>query len=179
MQDPNHQSMYGDQSSSLSPVKRLLKSITWKVALGYGAAAFFFVGFLINDLPHTSTTMDMFIAIAVFFASVMFLALLTLHERCKREQHAQLNMEGTGGSHNLRRSTLGGWLVGILVLSLAIAYIVSTFYTTNPLAVEVVRSFAAGNLVVAMVSWANKARRDEPESEPEPAPYRDRRGNYD
>jgi len=164
MQDPDYQSIYGNQSSSLSPVKRLLKRITLKVALLYGAAAFFFIGFFISDLPHASTTTDMFIAIVVFFASIVLLTLLTLHDRRKRQRRAQLNIDDSS-SRYFRRATLTGWLVGILVLSLVVALTLSNAYTSNPLVAEVARSFAAGNLVFAMVNWANKAWRDEPESD--------------
>jgi len=168
MQDPDYQSIYGNQSSSLSPVKRLLKRITLKVALLYGAAAFFFIGFFISDLPHASTTTDMFIAIVVFFASIVLLTLLTLHDRRRREWQSQLSIDDSGGSHYSRRASLTRWLVGLLVLSLTVALIVSNVYTSNPLIAVVVRSFAAGNLVFAMLSWANKAWRDAPESKPAP-----------
>jgi uncharacterized membrane protein YbjE (DUF340 family) len=178
MQDPNYRSIYGDQSSSSSPVKRLLQRITIKVVFLYGAAAFFLVDFFINDLPRASTTKDMFIAIVVFFASIMLLALLAYRDRRKREQQAQLDMEDTGSSPHHRRSTIANWVVGLLLLSLFIALTVSNFVTSNPLVVEVMRSIAVGNLVFVLVNWANKARRGELEPSLN-APYRDRRGQYD
>jgi ABC-type Fe3+ transport system permease subunit len=130
------------------------------------------------DLPRASTTRDMFIALVVFFASIMLLALLTLHERRQREQRAQLNMEVAGSSPYRRRSTLANWLVGLILFSLTVALIVSFFFTSNPLVVEVLRSFAASNLVFLLINQANKAWRDELEPALN-APYHGHRGNYD
>lgn len=179
MQDPDYQSIYGNQSPSWSPVRRLLKRITLKAALLYGAAVFFFVGFFINDLPRASTTKDMFIVIVVFFASIVLLALLTLRDARRRERQAQVDINDSGRPRYFRRARLTGWLVGLLILSLAVALTMSNVYTSHPLVAQVVRSFAAGNAVFLMVSWANKAWRDEPESKSAPVPYRDHRGNYD
>ena len=178
MQDPNYRSIYGDQASSLSLVKRLLKRITIKAVLLYSVAAFFLVDFFINDPSRPSTTKDMFIDIAVFFASIVLLAQVAHREQRKRERQAELDVEDTGSSPYQRRSTLVNWVVGLLLFSLFVVLTVSNIATSNPLVVEVMRSFAAANLIFLLINWANKAWRGETSPSLD-APYRDPWRHYD
>ena len=183
MRYPNYQSISGDQSSSLSPGKRLLSRITWKAVVLYGAAAFYVVVFFTGGRPHTSTRSDTVITIAVFFASIMLHTLLTLRDRRVRARRLQMGSEPSGK----RRAPFSDWLLGILVVILTAAYFAGTFFTSNPVIAEVARSFAAGNVIALLVNSANKRWHDDPASEPAPyrdgqgnlAPYRDGQGNYD
>src|SRR5579864_5602011 len=147
MQDPNYQSAYRDQTSSLSPVQRLLSRITLKIVLCYSAAMLFSLGFFIIVLPDASTTRDRFVEIAVFFASIILqalLSLLTLHNRHMREPQVQMVKESAVSRRHL---TLTYAFMGVLCLALAVAVIVGNVYSSNSLVVGVARSYAIGSLI--------------------------------